>query len=146
MCILFSILQATLLFKPRRRQETTSAKNVRTLLQKESFQNGTKNCCGIGIYQTRISNFKTVIFFSHPSSQSKVDANVFENQKLSWACVQDVSSKTAEKKRRNTAKFNLFNICIDLFKNFLALELYLQCRETARYQENLPPASLSMLG
>jgi len=44
-------------FKPRRRQETTSAKNVRTLLQKESFQNGTKSCCGIGIYQTRISNF-----------------------------------------------------------------------------------------
>jgi len=100
LCILFSILQATLLFKPRRRQETTSAKNVRTLLQKESFQNGTKNCCGIGTYQTRISNLKNrdFFFFFHPSSQSKVDANVFENQKLSWACVQDVSSKTAEKK------------------------------------------------
>ena len=47
-----------------------------------------------------LATFKTVIFFFffHPSSQSKVDANVFENQKSSWACVQDVSSKTAEKK------------------------------------------------
>ena len=96
LCILFSILQATLLFKPRRRQETTSAKNVRTLLQKEFFQNGTKNCYGIGIYQTRISNFNetmTFVFQFHPSSRSKVDAN---EQKSSWACVQDVSSTTAE--------------------------------------------------
>ena len=51
-----------------------------------------------------------------------------------------------QSKRRNPAKFNLFNIHILLFKNFLTPELYLQCRETARYQENLPPASLSMLG
>lgn len=54
--------------------------------------------------------------------------------------------KDSREKRRNAAKFNLFNIRIDLFKNFLTPELYLQCRETARYQENLPPASLSMLG
>ena len=91
-----SILQATFIFKPWRRQETTSAKNVRTLLQKEFFQNGTKNCYGIGIYQTRISNFietMTFVFQFHPSSRSKVDAN---EQKSSWACVQDVSSMTAE--------------------------------------------------
>ena len=37
-----SILQATFIFKPWRRQETTSAKNARTLLQKEFFQNETK--------------------------------------------------------------------------------------------------------
>ena len=54
--------------------------------------------------------------------------------------------KDSREKRRNAAKFNLFNIRIDLFKNFLTPELYLQWRETARYQENLPPASLSMLG
>ena len=96
LCILFSILQATFIFKPWRRQETTSAKNVRTLLQQEFFQNGTKNCYGIGIYQTRISNFietMTFVFQFHPSSRSKVDAN---EQKLSWVCVQDVSLTTAE--------------------------------------------------
>ena len=89
MCILFSILQATFIFKPWRRQETTSAKNVRTLLQKEFFQNETKNCYDVGIYQTRISNLietMTVVF--HPSSRSKVGAN---EEKSSWACVQDVS-------------------------------------------------------
>ena len=84
-----SILQVTFIFKPWRRQETTSAKNVRTLLQKELFQNETKNCYDIGIYQTRISHLietMTVVF--HPSSRSKVGAN---EEKSSWACVQDVS-------------------------------------------------------
>jgi len=58
-----SILQATFIFKPWRRQETTSAKNVRTFLQKEFFQNGTKNCYGNGMYQTRISNFIETMTF-----------------------------------------------------------------------------------
>jgi len=89
LCICFPILQATFIFKPWRRQETTSAKNVRTLLLKEFFQNETKNCYDVGIYQTRIINFietMTVVF--HPSSRSKVGAN---EEKSSWACVQDVS-------------------------------------------------------
>jgi len=96
LCFLFLILQAIFICKPWRRQETTSAKNVRTLLQKESFQNGTKNCYGIGMYQTRINNFietMTFVLKFHPSSRAKVDAN---EKKSSWACVQDVSSMTAE--------------------------------------------------
>ena len=94
LCVLFSILQATFIFKPWRRQETTSAKNVRTLLQKEFFQTKTKNCYDIGIYQTRIRNLietMTVVF--HPSSRSKGGT---EEEKSSWACVQDVSQTTAE--------------------------------------------------
>ena len=147
LCILFSILQATLPIKPRRRQETTSAKNVRTLLQKESFQNRTKNCCGIGIYQTRISNFKTVIFFFfHPSSQSKVDANVFENKKTSRACVQDVSSKTAEKKeetQQNSTCSIYVWICSTTSwpRNYIANE-----EKPLDIKKTSPPASLSMLG
>ena len=145
LCILFSILQATLLFKPQRRQETTSAKNVRTLLQKESFQNGTKNCCGIGIYQTRISNFKTVIFFPSFITVESWCQRFWEPKIVLGLC-SGCELKDSREKRRNAVKVNLFNIRIDLFKNFLTPELYLQWRETARYQENLPPASLSMLG
>jgi hypothetical protein len=58
-------------------------------LAERILPNGTKNCYGIGMYQTRISNLietMTVVF--HPSSRSKVGAN---EEKSSWACVQDVS-------------------------------------------------------
>ena len=145
LCILFSILQATLLCKPRRRQETTSAKNVRTLLQKEFFQNGTKNCYGIGIYQTRISNFiETITLFFN--SILRQGLKLMPTNKNHPGPVFRMWARRQQSKRRNPAKFNVFNVHVWLFKNFLTPELYLQCRETARYQENLPPASLSMLG
>ena len=107
LCILFSILQATLLFKPRRRQETTSAKNVRTLLQKESFQNGTKNCCGIGIYQTRISNFKNRDFFFSILHHSRKLMPTFLRTKNRPGPVFRMWAQRQQRKKKKRSKIQL---------------------------------------
>ena len=64
----------------------------------------------------------------------KLIANIFANKNRPGRVFRMWARR---QQSRNTAKFNLFNTFI-LFKNFLTPELYLQCRETARYQETSP--------
>jgi len=145
LCILFSILQATVIFKPWRRQETTSAKNARTLLQKEFFQTEQRTVMVLEcIRRELVTSLKPWLLFYN--SILRQGLKLMPTNKNRPGPVFRMWARWQQSKRRNPAKFNLFNIHVWLFKNFLTPELYLQCRETARYQENLPPASLSMLG
>ena len=107
MCILFSILQATFIFKPWRRQETTSAKNVRTLLQKAFFQTKQTTVMMLEfIRRELLTSSKPWLLFSILRQGLKL---VPTNKKCPGPVFR-MWARRQHSKRRNPAKFNLFNI------------------------------------
>ena len=143
LCILISILQATFILSLGEGRKPHLPKMWEPSCRKNSSKTEQRTVMALEYIRRELATLLKpwLLFFNSILRQG---LKLMPTNKNRPGPVFRMWARRQQSKRRNPAKFNLFNIHVWLFKNFLTPELYLQCRETARYQENLPPASLSM--